>query len=511
MTDKSLFLIDDADYSSRMQSSIYAFMDNIRTIRTLSTIGHQSQMAGIVGVLNSLGRTKIKPDDGNVDIEVNGIDKDGYLSIRIAPTEKAPPNVKSTIRDYHLHMEAAQLAGKSAVINIASTVEWFLGDLIRAFYHWSPSEYKTLVSEDTFTLGDLLSTPLTSDLITERVNRKIDRIFRDSFKAQLEFINDKITPVQSLIHEDAYELFQRRNLLVHNRGLVNKQYIAEAPKRYKDLKEQAPFENSVPYVESALHSVVESLLKVAYAIWRSTGVEPMDREAFYSDLIFHLLIEKGWALAEKLCKFIQNDKTARDDTRHICTFNLWLCLKRQGRLKEIEAKIQKFNPSMFSLKFVVARLALLGVDLEAFTILGTALDSSQITVDELLTWPILEEFREHEFFREFASARNIKIESHDSLFEPDYSVLTKPKPTAKSKEPAKVKSPPVAPGKLDDPASGTLRPTNSIESKAKQKAKANTEEKRRQPAKKATAVAPEKHRRRRGPEDNHDDTMLLSQ
>jgi hypothetical protein len=129
---------------------------------------------------------------------------------------------------------------RSALISLMATFETLISQLIREFYYKYP---EALPSESkSLSLADLRDLGSVEEAEKFLIDNEIDSVLRGNIQSQLACfekpIKVSLKPIEKYF-DQIIELSQRRNLLVHNDGRVNRHYLNKAPKSFlnSDIKE----------------------------------------------------------------------------------------------------------------------------------------------------------------------------------------------------------------------------------------------------------------------------------
>src|SRR5690606_32768666 len=116
----------------------------------------------------------------------------------------------------------------NCLISLVSTVEWFFSQILHYYYDKFPDS--SGIKNKTLTLDDLKNFGSINDAEKFLIENKIEEILRGSIKDWFKILKDDLK--LGLGYKDQYEdelveIYQRRNLLVHNGGVVNAIYLSK--------------------------------------------------------------------------------------------------------------------------------------------------------------------------------------------------------------------------------------------------------------------------------------------
>ena len=303
--------------------------------------------------------------------------------------DEALDKMTSSIEKVHL------LLG-SSLLMLASITEWFVCRLIEQYYSKYPDAADS--GEKAFTLSQLKQFDGVEDAEKYLASQKVVDImygsvgdwvawFKKERKLDLGFFESQMPAIT--------EVFQRRHLLIHNGGVVNRLYLANvAP----ELREGIAAGDSIP-VDPAYINSSSQLLEVAFCglacqFWKQLEPKSEARTAVMLDVIYDRLVAGRDSCVEGLCQCVLNDKNAKESHLLTARVNYWLALKRQGRIEEVRSEIEAADYSAKAGRFRLARLALLDEVDRVLADLPAAYRSDEVTIGEFVRWPLFADVRE---------------------------------------------------------------------------------------------------------------------
>jgi hypothetical protein len=291
--------------------------------------------------------------------------------------------------------QRATILNKSSLLNLTSAAEWFLSQVLHAFFD-SMNE-PSGADENVFSLNDLRRFETIGDARSYLIDLRVENILRQGISDWLKFLKEKaklglgyIVPHESQL----VELFQRRNLIVHNDGVVNAIYIAKVS---EGLREGLNVGDAVTVTEKYLGEkidLVESgFALIAAELWKRELPDDAERGQRLNDLAFKHCLAARWSVAEALSFFVVNDKQQAEISRTIAQINYWQCAKWRGAYETVkgEAEAADFSGKDDFLK--LGWLALVRKDDEFFKLLPKVLRTGALKKENLDQWPIFQEVR----------------------------------------------------------------------------------------------------------------------
>jgi hypothetical protein len=277
-----------------LESTIKTFADNLSALREfVLLIGslldsrqtnivrrHRKEFIPLLLLLHKAGVQTELTDDrirqlesefgGKLQIEQEEEEKDKEgkkWSLKISGEEWDADLVMKTLRADSAHRS---LLYRSALISLVSAAEWFLSQVIRTFFDKYPgasgADAKTLTLEDLKSLGSI------EDAQRYLIDMRITEIMWGSFEDWLKFLTGTVKLSASYLdpEKDALiEVFQRRNVMVHNNGLVPSIYMQKVPAELrKGVSLGADLTVSADYLAKSIDLVEKNFILLAAELWK---------------------------------------------------------------------------------------------------------------------------------------------------------------------------------------------------------------------------------------------------
>lgn len=292
---------------------------------------------------------------------------------------------------------------KSTLVTLTSTSEWYFSQTLHQYY----DRFKDSAGIDgkAITFKELKSFNSIDDARQALVSEKIESLLRQNFEEWHSFLGNTLN--LSLVQGNEYkdklvEIYQRRNLVVHNGGLVNAIYMNKVN---QDLRPNINIGDSIKvtseYLDEAIDIFEIYFTLAAAEIWLRFSKHDSDRATILTNLSVERIIQGKYKVAEELSKFVKNDKYIPEARQMYGQFNYWLAIKASGRLESVRKEIESTDFSAKDPKFRLVKLAILDEFDKFFEFLPEALASKSISKIDLNGWPIFKEIREDQRIREY--------------------------------------------------------------------------------------------------------------
>ncbi|MCB0457467.1 MAG: hypothetical protein R2776_02440 [Flavobacteriaceae bacterium] len=306
--------------------------------------------------------------------------------------------------------EQKNLLYVNSLISLLSSAEWFYSQLLHFFYDKNPNAAG--IKKKTLTLEELKSFGSVDDAEKYLIDSKIEGLLRSSFSDWIETLKLELGLSLGYIKDymnELIEIYQRRNLFVHNGGIVNSIYLSKVNASEKTIGER--LEVNELYLDNAIDKIHVLFSLIACELWKKDLPEDEERSDFLMDLNYGYLKQAKWEIAKLPNTFLSKDAKQPTIPRTYAQLNCFLCEKRTKGLEQIKAELDELD---FSDKTIVIQLALssLKEDEETFfNLLPRAINSDELPIEYLFDFPILEEMRKLEKFEDFINT-NEKVKKY---------------------------------------------------------------------------------------------------
>ena len=263
---------------------------------------------------------------------------------------------------------------KSMLITLVTFFEMLLGDL---FTNYSLSRHETKEA--------------AIELLNEMMNvgwgkrlTNLKKIGVDS-KAQKKYTNEII------------EITKRRNLLVHNDGVVDDKYLANAPQQYKDLTPGSILVVSTHYFQRAIDIVYSLGFLLCFISWQVNKIDKKVQHRKLDEFIIMLLNQKRYSLVLELTEAAKTIEIS-EEIRQRMLANRAIAFRELGKGKDVKKIITKLTQSEHDWQIDVAIFMLR----QDYASLKSQLEYARETygnINKIFYWPLFDPVREEIWFK----------------------------------------------------------------------------------------------------------------
>jgi hypothetical protein len=326
-------------------------------------------------------------------------DKQNIIEVEIADKEQFVQILKLLKNARKYSQRQSRLLRQGALISLVSYFESLEADLL-SFYYLKypaalPSEGKML------SLADLREIGSVDEAEKVLIMKEIDAFLHEGTEGQIEYFTKRFKVdlkctkpyLNSLV-----EVILRRNLVVHNNGIVNKVYLKRVDSEFvreKNIKEGDHLVIDGEYLTSAIDTICifgTMMIQQSWRKWEEKKIESADD--VLREYTYDLLVEKRWEVVNKLADYASTLNFLSDSNARIVRINQAIALKEQNKQAEMEALLDKQDWSSCAIKFHVANYTLREEYDKMIPLLTKAVATDEIDKQAIKEWPLFRWFRE---------------------------------------------------------------------------------------------------------------------
>lgn len=305
---------------------------------------------------------------------------------------------------------------RSILSNIIITFEKFLASSYESLVVLEPQKY---FENKTVAISKLINENLI-DIINDVIKQEVESNMFDSLKT-LDRMKDKSkVDVDRYIpiRDDFEEIYYRRNAYVHTDGCANKIYLEKVnPKFLKNIKLGDKLICDDEYLERAIFMVNKIIASLHFELLKFNNAKSND----YTQLMnfaFDVLRNENYILAEAIYGILRKERSFEYAHKAVFEVNYMLALKNQG--KDISGLLEKFDVSMATADFVIAKRCLEDDYESAYKLLSKEY-KNYFNAEAIREWPIFDGFRNTEFYNKLINENKDDFER--TFFENEPSIV----------------------------------------------------------------------------------------
>lgn len=288
---------------------------------------------------------------------------------------------------------------RSILSNFVIIFERYFSKIYEFMVVLNPESY---LEGKTIKLSDLFS--LTSaQLIHKEVRKQVaDKMYDslstlENMKNKSNFNIDRYLPIQ----KEFEEIYFRRNIFIHNSGVVNDSYLSSVDDKYSSrLKCGDKLDCDNEYMKNAITTLKKMICILFYEFLLATKPDIECYNALSDDVAFSALSNGEYPFAEYIYGVLSKNKYIEYAEKTRCQVNYMIALKQQG--KSIETLLAHFDVSAMDVQFNIAKNCLLDNHDKVYDLLSEVCPQ-KIPAVAIRDWPLFIDFRKTQRYEQFKS------------------------------------------------------------------------------------------------------------
>lgn len=310
-------------------------------------------------------------------------------------------------------LEQPDILNDSIIILLLIKYENIISEIYRKLLKTFPDAY---LKEKSITYSKLISMNSNIDEIKKAfIESEIDDFMRRPLKEWYAIFEQK-----HKLHfefgeefERFKEIYYRRNVVVHNKGIANSLYVEGVSDKYK-----CDIGTCLAPTESYLNNAFDCTRIVLVETFLGITKLAEDKENITNELFmfgYDYMLKKKWVVSKYIFKALCGLNEQNDADKWINTVNYYISCKNLEGFDSVRKEVENMDTSLMKLRLAIAKPALLNDNYKVSSILEKII-GSDISVNEIKTWPLLLQYRESEEYKDFMNkhADSFEIESCSS-------------------------------------------------------------------------------------------------
>lgn len=286
----------------------------------------------------------------------------------------------------------------SMLVSLVGALEIFVSGVIKDIYRKLPQSLND--RESSYTFNEISSFGNMDDFKDYVIEKITTDLLYSGAASWFEHLKKKFNlSVPKRVNEfETLELFQRRNVIVHNAGKVSQQYIDKLNQFTLDVSVGQELPVSDEYFERA----ADELYLVAFELFSSciynfcnTREVIVSSEYHFGLLIYRLLQHQRLELAKKAVVAFDDSQMMEERAYLMFKVNGWIAHKFSHTFEDCRSEVENFNVSARSNDFKLAKLALLDRNQEAYSLAMKMIEADELKTNDWHTWPLLKGVRSY--------------------------------------------------------------------------------------------------------------------
>jgi len=244
---------------------------------------------------------------------------------------------------------------KNCLISLVSSAEWFLSQVLTRFFESFPEAAG--LKDKTLTLEDLRRIGTVEEAEAYLIRLRVDEIMWGGLDDWLKFLKNTVKLSLGYLTEDEEalkEVFQRRNVMVHNNGIVHPSYLSKIPEAARPgVVAGEPLFVPAAYLRGAIDILEKQFLLIAAELWKKVAPKDEKRGGVLNNIAMKALLAERYLISSGISRFQGEDKQLPEKWWLYARINFWQTMKWDGQFAAVETEIRQAD---FSAKDDLSRL-----------------------------------------------------------------------------------------------------------------------------------------------------------
>ena len=371
--------------------------------------------------------------DGNIKVEQGKGGDQPSFTIQVSGPQSS--DFDQAMAEVGQAKERVSLLYQNSLISLISAVECFLSQIIHTYYDAVPDAMSD--KDKVFSFDDLSNFDSVEDARLYLIEKKVTDLMRGSFTDWISFFRSQAGLSMSYLDpfmDTLVETCERRNLLVHNAGIVNSIYLSKVSAELRKGKRKGnKLHLTRKYLDQRIDYFELYSILIVSELWKKLKPEDHSRSDILSYVGYRHILQARWGITEGIGYLMMQDKKMKEPARLVGALNYWLAVKRQGRWDEVKKQAEAEDFSAKGARYQLGHLALLEKKKAFFDLVPVALSGKEISLDELREFPILEDMRRDRRFAKYKAAKTKKAKPKRKTATKKPSATKKKAPTRASR------------------------------------------------------------------------------
>lgn len=315
-------------------------------------------------------------------------------------TTKFETNLSKAAHELRKIQSLPDTLNKSILMMMVVKFEQLLREVMEYVTEKHPEAY---VNDKTLTYKELMEMDICKDSVNKAIiSKQINELMWENVDEWYKYLGKLKIDIhqEELEFKKFTEIYYRRNIFVHNFGIVNSAYIKNVPKELrKNISNGSKIYLDKNYINDSISTINKCIYKIIF-LTRKVCDDAVSLEYDLSEIAFNHMIKEQWDISEYIYKMLLMCDDQDKMFMMYIQYNYWISIKNQKRIDEIINDVKALDTSALTKTLVVAKYAILDNHKEVSMLLPQII-GTEIGTSELETWPLFIQYRKSEEYKKF--------------------------------------------------------------------------------------------------------------
>lgn len=309
---------------------------------------------------------------------------------------------EKVIKRGDLSVRQKEMLNRNSLTSLMIYFEDLVSGIIKERLKLHPNAFNP--NDKSIKYSELIEFESFKDALDHLIEIEVMGIMHGGFKSWISYLNRAGVNTKNIdiFTEEINEAHNRRNLFVHNNGIINNVYLKKVDDKFtSDLIKGSTIHITEEYLKKSLRIVRIYGSVLILESWKLLKESEKDSRLCLVDKIgYEALVGENWVFAKYLYEFVFKE-TDQYGNKISSQINIWFCEKKLGKFEEIKSEIKSYDVSGLKSYYELCILAILEEHDRFFELLER--EPKSIEKQYLREWPILELVRKDDRIEKFLS------------------------------------------------------------------------------------------------------------
>lgn len=308
-------------------------------------------------------------------------------------------NIEQSKKMVAKYQETIDTMYDNLLISIMIKFENIISDIFRNIIRKYTEVY---LNNKNVKYTDILKSNSIEEMKEILIDEEVENIMRQNIFDWIKILKDKhgvSIDINNMYFKEFIEAYYRRNILVHNNGIINNDFITglkkvgfEVRDNYKGKKARIDTDYILKVIDASIYTV----FNFVYNIMKLFEDENEDFADEILNYGMDLIISKKYKLAKEMFYKLKDNKKVKEEIRIYSKINYWQTFKWDNNFDEVKKDVEKFDVSANNETIQLAIYSLLDEYEKSFEIINKRFENNNKDYElagMLEEWPIFQGLR----------------------------------------------------------------------------------------------------------------------
>lgn len=330
-----------------------------------------------------------------------------YIVNNVASTKSKYYDPKNSRRQHNKIRQYENILLSSTLSNVIIIFERHLANIYK---HLIIFNHKRYFENKTIAIANIFDKSL-NDIIVDCVKNEIESNMFDSIKTLNMICQKEKIDINRYVNiqNEFEEIYFRRNLFIHNDGVINNIYLSNIKDAYKiNIKEGDKLETKDDYLQHSINALYRIVCTLFYEVQNKLNDTDEKWISGVANIGFELLQKRNYEVAEHIYLILSSNQKLLFKEKAMYKINYINALKQQNKEQDVKKELESLDVSIATQSFIIAKLCLEDKNEDVYNLLGKTYPDS-FEAAHIRDWPLFINFRETPYYKKF-------VKEHQSDF-----------------------------------------------------------------------------------------------